>query len=284
MASPRGGPASAPRWMPSSEDGRRPQFVSLSYGRCYAGPYVSIEMVKDLQRGLEAAALAGVTLMVASGDWGAFSCHPFDKTDHRETTDFPGCSQYALSVGGTMLDAQPGRHLPARDRLGGLPVHRRHRGRLQPGPRAGRAARRAQARLPGGRSRASTNRSRSGTARTCPPWPTAAPATSSSRPMPSRARRRGTWSAAPAHRHHCGPVSWRSSSRGRRPRASSGSGSSTRCCTGSRRRIPDAFHDVVRGGNLVHDSGPGWDAATGVGTPVVSVLADAIIETLRGGG
>jgi hypothetical protein len=47
---------------------------------------------------------------------------------------------------------------------------------------------------------------------------------------------------------------------------------------------PQAFHDIVRGGNLLHDAGPGWDAATGVGTPIVSVLADAVIETLRGGG
>jgi kumamolisin len=47
---------------------------------------------------------------------------------------------------------------------------------------------------------------------------------------------------------------------------------------------PEAFHDVVRGGNLVADSGPGWDAATGIGTPDVSVLADAVIETIQGAG
>jgi kumamolisin len=47
---------------------------------------------------------------------------------------------------------------------------------------------------------------------------------------------------------------------------------------------PQAFHDVVRGGNLLDDAVPGWDKATGIGTPIVSVLADAVIETLRGTG
>jgi kumamolisin len=45
---------------------------------------------------------------------------------------------------------------------------------------------------------------------------------------------------------------------------------------------PEAFHDVTRGGNLKANSGPGWDYATGLGSPVVSVLADAVIEALGG--
>ena len=45
---------------------------------------------------------------------------------------------------------------------------------------------------------------------------------------------------------------------------------------------PEAFHDVTRGGNLHKDSVPGWDYATGLGSPVVSVLADAVIEALAG--
>jgi subtilase family serine protease len=43
---------------------------------------------------------------------------------------------------------------------------------------------------------------------------------------------------------------------------------------------PDVFHDVVRGGNLLHQAGPGWDYSTGLGTPRVSPLADAIIAAL----
>jgi kumamolisin len=42
-----------------------------------------------------------------------------------------------------------------------------------------------------------------------------------------------------------------------------------------------AFHDVVRGTNLRDNAGPGWDAATGLGSMVGADLADAIVTYLR---
>ena len=44
---------------------------------------------------------------------------------------------------------------------------------------------------------------------------------------------------------------------------------------------PDAFHDVIRGGNLVDESTPGWDFATGVGSPNVAALTDAVIADVQ---
>jgi kumamolisin len=45
---------------------------------------------------------------------------------------------------------------------------------------------------------------------------------------------------------------------------------------------PDTIlHDVVRGGDLLHRATPGWDYATGLGTPDVTALAAAIVEYLR---
>jgi kumamolisin len=41
------------------------------------------------------------------------------------------------------------------------------------------------------------------------------------------------------------------------------------------------FHDVVRGGNLLHNATPGWDYATGLGSPRVGPLARAIVDRLR---
>lgn len=41
------------------------------------------------------------------------------------------------------------------------------------------------------------------------------------------------------------------------------------------------FHDVIRGGNLLYQAGPGWDYATGLGTPRVAQLAQAIVAFLR---
>jgi hypothetical protein len=38
------------------------------------------------------------------------------------------------------------------------------------------------------------------------------------------------------------------------------------------------FHDVTRGGNLLDNAGPGWDYATGLGTPRGAPLARAIVD------
>jgi subtilase family serine protease len=43
---------------------------------------------------------------------------------------------------------------------------------------------------------------------------------------------------------------------------------------------PDVFHDVVKGGNLFHEATAGWDYATGLGTPRVGPLAQAIVDFL----
>ncbi len=40
------------------------------------------------------------------------------------------------------------------------------------------------------------------------------------------------------------------------------------------------FHDVIGGGNLMQQAGPGWDYATGLGTPRAPQLARAIVDFL----
>ena len=42
------------------------------------------------------------------------------------------------------------------------------------------------------------------------------------------------------------------------------------------------FHDVTRGGNLFDNAGLGWDYATGLGTPRGAPLARAIVDDLKG--
>jgi kumamolisin len=42
----------------------------------------------------------------------------------------------------------------------------------------------------------------------------------------------------------------------------------------------DAFHDIVRGSNLLQAAGPGWDYATGLGSPRAPQLARAIVDFL----
>ena len=43
------------------------------------------------------------------------------------------------------------------------------------------------------------------------------------------------------------------------------------------------FRDITRGGNLLHNAGPGWDYATGLGTPRGAALAHAIVDYLKRG-
>jgi kumamolisin len=44
---------------------------------------------------------------------------------------------------------------------------------------------------------------------------------------------------------------------------------------------PEAFHDVSLGSNLFDWAGPRWDAATGLGSPVASELAEAVWAELE---
>jgi kumamolisin len=45
-----------------------------------------------------------------------------------------------------------------------------------------------------------------------------------------------------------------------------------------------AFHDVTLGGNAVYQSGPGFDLATGLGTPDTNNLANDILDIQKAGG
>src|SRR6185436_5156504 len=45
-----------------------------------------------------------------------------------------------------------------------------------------------------------------------------------------------------------------------------------------------AFHDVVLGGDRLHDATPGWDYSTGLGSPDVANLAEALVARLSAAG
>jgi len=44
---------------------------------------------------------------------------------------------------------------------------------------------------------------------------------------------------------------------------------------------PQAFHDVTLGGNRFNNCTPGWDYSTGLGSPDVALLANAIVAQLK---
>jgi len=44
-----------------------------------------------------------------------------------------------------------------------------------------------------------------------------------------------------------------------------------------------AFHDIVLGGDRLHEATKGWDYSTGLGSPDVFNLAGAVVARLRAG-
>jgi kumamolisin len=82
----------------------RPVAVSISWGLAEDDPGWSSNAVKAINDRLNAARLLGITACVSSGDDG--SGDQID--DGAGHVDFPGCSPFALSVGGTMLKKSGG--------------------------------------------------------------------------------------------------------------------------------------------------------------------------------
>ncbi len=262
-------------------DGRT-QLVSVSYGKCYAPGYVGLDEVLGTQEALKDAAAAGVSFFVASGDTGAYTCHMFDKTDHTPSTTFPGCTDNLVSVGGTLLELEADgtykRETGWEDFLttagtgGGVAVVNGPDGALEQLPSY-------QQGYPG--------IDQSVTGRFCPDVAAAADGdtgyllfeTDQETGEPGWKMVGGTSAAAPFWAGVMALVQQKAQAAGVEQL-----GFLTPLFYQLAQSHPEAFHDVVRGGNLLFDAGPGWDAATGVGTPIVSVLADAVIETLQGSG
>jgi kumamolisin len=77
----------------------QPVALSVSYGLAEDSPEWEPAALQSINQALQAAALAGITVCVSSGDDGT-NC---DMPDSRAHVEFPGCSPFVLSVGGTML-------------------------------------------------------------------------------------------------------------------------------------------------------------------------------------
>jgi kumamolisin len=79
--------------------GDHPVTLSISYGLAEDSPDWEPAVLQSINNALQAAAMVGITVCVSSGDDGT-NC---DMPDSRAHVEFPGCSPFVLSVGGTML-------------------------------------------------------------------------------------------------------------------------------------------------------------------------------------
>jgi kumamolisin len=258
----------------------RSQFVSISYGRCFVPESLARSEAEALNASLAQARLAGVTVFAASGDTGAFTCHMFDRADHRPTVTWPGCALDVVSVGGTYLETrEDGSYLREtgwQDYLetagsgGGISP-------LDARPEHQTAEVLGDDASPEGR-------------RQCPDVSASADSDTGyfmfytgpvdpSQPeqdVPAWRVVGGTSAAAPFWAATAALVQQRAGQEGVDRLGSLGPILYRIAAT-----RPDAFHDVVRGGNLLQAANQGWDYATGLGSPVVDVLAEAVVEELK---
>jgi kumamolisin len=244
--------------------------VSSSWGQCE----LELDPVQRLgeAQALTAAVSAGVSMFVATGDSGAYDCQQSDLADHRLSVDWPASSADAVAVGGTRLYLSRGYSYLGEaaweDQLSGggggggvstgdrRPVWQAGPGVLGPWSDGHRQVPDVSADADPGT-----------------PWsfyadggPGVVGGTSAAAPF---------WAAsmllirqyAAAHGvprlGYVAPILY--------------------ALAASPQRLAP-FHDVTRGGNRYYEAGPGWDPATGLGSPDVYNLARDMVGYLRARG
>jgi subtilase family serine protease len=243
------------------------RFVSDSWGSCEADtPRADIQ--RD-EQALEAAAARGISVFVAAGDTGAYTCQQAADTNHSLSVSWPSSSPFAVSVGGTSLSltatgAYAG-ETAWNDTLeqmgggGGLSLDYR-----RPAWQVG----------PGVTNRFSTGmRQLPDVAAAADPWSgwdtytggamTVAGGTSAATPF---------WTASMAlvadyaGRHGAGRL---------------GFVDPMLYAIAARPQQVPAFHDVTVGTNRYYPASPGWDFATGLGSPELANLARDVVAYLK---
>jgi kumamolisin len=249
-------------------DGRA-QIVSISWGSCEADR--SPAALARMASSLAAAAAAGISVFVASGDHGAYDCIDSDRTDLRISVDSPADDVNAIGVGGTyvsMLDDGTWIDEVAwEEPLTGW----------APGGGVSTAYER-----PSWQVGAGVDNKRSNGKRQVPDVAAAADpdsgflTVSGGQAGPGG----GTSAAAPFWAGFAVLVRQLAQTEGVNGLGPLGKTLYEVAAT----QPPGAvFHDVTRGGNLYDDAGSGWDYATGLGTPRGTPLARAIVDHLKGG-
>jgi kumamolisin len=248
--------------------------ISLSWGAC---DYQNVFSVVDralLDVAVRSAAASGVNMVVSSGDNGAYGCwrsrRVSDADKHKAWSEFPSCSTYTISVGGTRLTLDGQGQLVeetgwegwmSTQGTGGGPSHA----------------------VPMPAYQASVARADAGGHRQCPD--VAADADSSSGYRIVFSTSRGPVAVALGGTSGAAPL-WAAAVALINQRAEQAGIANLGHLTPILYRLAAAgspgIVDVTRGGNLVHDAEPGYDYATGLGTPRVAALADAIVADQGG--
>jgi subtilase family serine protease len=248
----------------------RATIISSSWGECELG--LDPNQRAGDSRALSAAVASGVSMFVATGDSGAYDCQQGDLTDHRLSVDWPASSADTIAVGGTRLYLNADYSyltegawddvLSAAGGGGGFTT-----GDARPSWQTG----------PGVLTSLSNGRRQlpdvAGAADPGTPWSVVSGGqlgevggTSAATPF---------WAASMLLIHQYA--------------ANRGVGALgyvdpiLYALAASTQPFPP-FHDVTFGGNRYYQAGPGWDPATGLGSPDVYDLARDMVSYLRAHG
>lgn len=246
---------------------RRVAVVASSWGSC------ELTLPDSERRGdavaLRAAAAAGQSVFIASGDQGAYDCQGADPADHRISVDWPASSQDAIAVGGTRLSLTPGFGYAGEtgweDQLtvwgGGGGVSRFDpRPAWQAGPGVLGPFSDGRRQVPDVAADADQG---TGWAVVADGTPKVLGGTSAAAPF---------WAAAML-------LVRQYAQRAGVPALGDVDPLLYALAAGHPRYPP--FHDVTRGGNRYYQAAPGWDPATGLGSPDVYNLARDLVAYLR---
>jgi kumamolisin len=266
-------------------DGRA-DILSNSWGLCDARRLVNGALLLSkadrnrVANSLAAAAAAGVTMFSASGDSGAFDCQSHLLSDHQVAPDFPASLPNLVAVGGTRLSVrEDGTYF---EETGWEDILTRSGGGgglspLDPRPDYQRGVPGIDNDLSNGRRQipdvAATADPDSG-------FLTVFRDPRSGQMV--QATIGGTSAAAPFWAGSMLLVGQFARARGI-DRVGFAAPLLYRIAAHEDPEAP-AFHDVVLGGDRLHDATPGWDYSTGLGSPDVFNLARAVVARLGAGG
>jgi kumamolisin len=243
------------------------QIISSSWGECERELFPDQRAADS--RALSAAAAAGVSMFVSSGDSGAYDCQASNFSDHRLTVDWPAASANAIAVGGTRLSL-------ARD--GSYVTESAWDDQLSDGGGGGGFSigdpRPSWQSAPGVVTNLSTGRRQvpdvSADADPGTPW-----AVEVGR-RPGQVG--GTSAAAPFWAASMLLIEQYAAAHGVRRL---GFIDPVLYALARATAQPPPFHDVTRGTNRYYQARPGWDPATGLGSPDVGALAPDMVAYLH---
>jgi subtilase family serine protease len=251
-------------------DGRA-KIVTDSYGVCWPDAS-SADRAAGL-KSLEAAWMHGITVFVASGDWGAYDCYNSGRERHEISVDWPSSTQYTISVGGTRLDVRTdgayfeevawAEYFGVGGSGGGLNADV-PRPDWQHGPGVDNGFSNGFRQVPDVAAAAAGD---------------SAYAIYVTQPDDSSGRfhlAAGTSFASPLWAGVTALLQQHVEAEGLNWPGFIGPMLYDIAATS-----PAAFHDITKGNNLFYPATPGWDYATGIGSPDLAVLDQAVLEYLR---